>query len=852
MESRKFFALFISALCSVTAFAANQLIMVSDGKSDYQIVIPDKGKIPWMDGFLEKSAKLMQSSIAEAGNAVLPIAEESKRAPGKPCIYIGSTEKTKKTGINTDKMREWEYVLKTDGKDIFIFGKDIAGAKAKKDASGGYTQYELGTLKAVTAFLENYAGTRFIMPGPNGISVEKKAVIEVPEKLKLNEKPFFRYCIGRASNDIFYDIANNFYPTVQYGSYGGHSHPVAIAQDKYFKTHPEYFALIKGKRYTHDRRPQYCLSNPEVQELIYKELLRKLDEGYNYAQLAQSDGFRACECEECKKFYGVDDFGEKLWIMHKKMAERLLKDRPGKKAMIISYGPTSNPPATFKDFPENVSIELCNYSPENIEKWRNCTVPGGFTVYIYNWGFYKTEGFTPKRTPEFCKEQIELFRKNNIWGIYRCGFGELYGLEGPVYYTYGKLLENSGRKPSDLSSEYCESAFRDSAPSMKAFFNLLHERLKIELENADKTDWNDNRLLDGKIPDMHENVKVLLLRYPSDVVNKLELCLREAEKTAKDKKEISRLKLVRTEFDYLKKTALIAELFDNYRKSPSKELFEKLANAIEARNKFISDLPKTGKEENIAPRDGFNLFCYSPAQTLMTGGRLRCELKTPYNWDVALYKKLNFTPGSQEMKVPKTDTPVKIDGMADDSIWGKANPEHLLHIFMDKDIEVPETSVKASYDDKALYVLFRAAKASPEKYKMENITNWFYVFLENDKSMENLYMFPARSTNKNANIYKRFQTGNKEAPNEFKQFSEIKEKIDFACVTDEKTGSLTAEFRIPFSIYGKLPLSGDIWYGNFLRRIGDNKNQTDFIWEPNINWKTWRNRYDVMGKLIFQ
>lgn len=133
--------------------------------------------------------------------------------------------------------------------------------------------------------------------------------------------------------------------------------------------------------------------------------------------------------------------------MHKKMAERVLVDRPGKKVMILSYGPMSNPPKTFKDFPENVIIELCNYDPEDFGNWKKYKVPGGFTAYIYNWGNYQKEGYTPKRTPEFCKEQIDLFRKNNVWGIYSCSRAELFGLEGPVLYTFGKLLEGGGTAP---------------------------------------------------------------------------------------------------------------------------------------------------------------------------------------------------------------------------------------------------------------------------------------------------------------------------------------------------------------------------------------------------------------------
>lgn len=184
--------------------------------------------------------------------------------------------------------------------------------------------------------------------------------------LRIQKVPQILYGIGRRQ-EMFYDIANNMFPAPWYGTYGGHSHNIAIPAAKYAKEHPEYFALIKGKRDLNPRYPAYCLSRPEVQELIYRELLQHADKGYEMVQLAQSDGFRGCECEDCRKLYGISSWGEKLWIMHAKMAERFAKDRPGKLVHIIAYGPTRTPPQTFRKFPDNVVIELAPVYPGNPE-----------------------------------------------------------------------------------------------------------------------------------------------------------------------------------------------------------------------------------------------------------------------------------------------------------------------------------------------------------------------------------------------------------------------------------------------------------------------------------------------------
>ena len=87
-------------------------------------------------------------------------------------------------------------------------------------------------------------------------------------------------------------------------------------------------------------------------------------------------------------------------------------------------------------------IELCNYSPENIAAWKQLDVPGGFMAYIYNWGNYQIQGFTAKFGPRSCEEQIILFHENHVKGLYRCGFGELFGMEGPLYYAWGRGFDN--------------------------------------------------------------------------------------------------------------------------------------------------------------------------------------------------------------------------------------------------------------------------------------------------------------------------------------------------------------------------------------------------------------------------
>ena len=82
---------------------------------------------------------------------------------------------------------------------------------------------------------------------------------------------------------------------------GGHAmlfEPIPV--DRYFKDHPEYFALVDGKRVAAQR---YCLSNPEVQHLVARHIVDvlRVTNGRGEYLFGLQDGFSGfCECDRCR------------------------------------------------------------------------------------------------------------------------------------------------------------------------------------------------------------------------------------------------------------------------------------------------------------------------------------------------------------------------------------------------------------------------------------------------------------------------------------------------------------------------------------------------------------------------
>lgn len=831
----------------------NDIIIVSNKKSEYKIVLPEKSGNQNFDYFMQEMAKLLRYCMKTSTGTDLPIISESETVEGPPGIFIGATKVTLADGIDTKKFKGWEYQIKVSGNNIFLAGLDHPGTRNIKN----FSFHQLATAKAVTTFLEKYLGVMFLLPGRDGLFIPEKNSISIPATTDIHIKPKIEFCTSR-NKEFFYDIANNFFPSSTiYGSHGGHSHLIAIPPEKYFKTHPEYFIMKKGKRILKKSFPHLCISNPEVQELIYQELIKHSNEGYDVVQLGQNDGFTPCACEECHKLFGIypttkpgtresyqdPAWGEKLWIIHRKMAERFMKDRPGKKIAIMAYGPTKNPPTTFNEFPENTIIEIARGNEERFEKWKTIKVPGGFYVYLYNWSPYGTEGLSPKQTPEFIVKQARRFHKNNVKGIYRCGFGESFGLEGPVYYLFGKILDDPDLKQDNILGNYYLEAYGSSAKDMHDFFDLLHSRLKPE----DKTDidWNNIEFVLNRYPSAGQLMQLMLKRYPEGIIGQLEKCLSEAEKkSAENTPEAKRLHVTRIEFDYLKNIAETYNAFAKYIKQPTKESFDQISKLVKRHKEYVNSLlPENSTDETRIGKYGtINLLGSSTKSSLLHGSRSTCELAEPFTWDFDYLQGLAINPGNREITASRSDNDSKINTEIPSQIMLAPDLLENHTITQDK-----PTYIQCCYDENVLKVNFICKHSSRKDIE----TDSFVITIAADNNIHNQmqFRFTVKSTEANLfNLAIESCKNNGKGDIYLSYTSNIKASIKTSAI--DKNNSTSIEVSIPFSLFGLYnPPCGDSWKINFERISSDKK--TKYVWQPDIINNPRKRGIDALGKIAF-
>ena len=805
--------LVLTLLCAASVLQALTL------EKECQILIPDGSDNAALDMVIHEAARVMREVLSLQLKTQVPVRKCSEALPGVQSIRLG--------GADPAKLRRWEYRIEVEGKDLLLYGRDMPGL-TPKNTWFEWEQVECGTVKAAAEFLERFAGVTFLIPGEKGYAVTPLESITVPDDFRLARVPAVDVVSGlyrRGPAGALYQLSLNCFPAgKRYKTYGGHSHEAAVPLSLR-NEHPEYFALMQGKR---TARLKHCLSNPEVQRRIYDELLKQCDLGYEMVQLGQSDGSGECECPECKALYGVDELGEKIWIMHRKMAEQLLKDRPGKIVAILAYGPTRKPPQTFKTFPANTAVELAPCSEKVLAEWKDYTVPQGFGGYLYNWGVYHYEGFTPKRTFKYLHDQVKLLIENRIGFLYRCGGRELPGLEGPAYFIWGKLLADPDLSADELLKKYCRAAFGKGAEDMERFFRLLDSRLEFDAAHR-PSDWDNTALLEGRNPSSMDNVSLLKMRYTPEVCCELEALLTRAEMAAG--KDNLCLPLVRMEFDYIKRLSDIFAAHDRYLRECSDEHFAALTAAFNKRERFIETLPRWENAE--PPRTGF----YTPELRLF-GGCLLSELRDngtlrgrwngfwPFGCDMERWQAQKLNP-ARRVAVSGGDWQYLIQ----DDIRPQV-PE----------IERYYRKFRVRHDDENLYVEARFGNLTTDEVMKET----FNIYIGRDG--ERFFFANSRLfTGENTWFGKRVLTS-EQNNGDGDKYERKTIRSEYELLPPDDAGAPGVLITIPWSeVGGKHP--------EFEFNVNSSGKKTPwlgYIWNFNPRQRSWRNRNDLAGTLKLQ
>jgi len=516
------------------------MVLAEDGKPGATIVIKKDATDLQQD-----PAKDLQEYICKITGVVLPIADDDKRIEGN-LILVGKSRLTREMGINPSELTGDSFMIKAVPGRLVLVGND--------DALGGSNAYNLtkkGTTNAVNAFLQDYCGVRWFMPGELGEVVPHKKALAIPE-INKQERLFRLYSCGDFSGSPW--SRRNFFGTSVFLYHpGGHLWPTLIPTVKYFKDHPEWFALLGGERTGEGN--YLCLTNKEMWAEALKNLKALYAEGYEMVELGQTDGYQRCRCEKCEAMDEYrDDAGyyvpgkpaDRIWVFHDFLAREIQKTYPDRKIIILSYGPTDEPPHGIKGLPDNTIAELCNTTPEAVERWRK--FHNQFAVYIY-WFDGEIKNYLPVSF-FYVSSEFKRLASAGAKGYFFCGGGSCWNINAPIYYLIGQLLRDPKRNEEEVLHEFCAGLFEEASFPMKNFFKTFYQGAG----RAEKMTYTPE-VMGEPYKSKKVSIQELYLGcFTDDILNSCEKSLKQAESLANNEIVLRRIQFFRDGFDYVKLT----------------------------------------------------------------------------------------------------------------------------------------------------------------------------------------------------------------------------------------------------------------------------------------------------------
>lgn len=488
---------------SAGTHAAEAIVLAERGQAKAVIVVP-----PDPAPSVTFAAEELKHYLDRVTGAPF-IVTDRKPASG-PAIVLGDTSYTRQAGIRPDTFDRDEFIIATKKGTVYIAGRDSKEKKAdilrilrdKPEAhepvgsayaqSMGYRwDFEKATLYGAYAFLEKL-GVRWFFPGPLGEVVPKRGDLRFALDKDYQKKPHYllrhtgTYWHGKSEHGPYgrrpaysqaeYDALKwtnkrHLLWELRMGGLGkwmavNHRPPRLKWRQRFGKSHPEYFALLKdGKRNLQGdwSKPKYwywlCYTHPGVLRETVADIdaffsgkppssrnipthPRDADNGGwspaacygDNVSLLPHDAHKACHCENCSKLLRPDlgrqgMSSDLVWNHVKEVAEAVGRKWPGKTVNCLAYADHTMPPTAFERLPDNITVGLCPKGLQRgyvladeaklgellqfIEQWRTKT-NHPFAIWLHHLyrHIHKSNPHVPMHWPRHAARLMQIYAKD--------------------------------------------------------------------------------------------------------------------------------------------------------------------------------------------------------------------------------------------------------------------------------------------------------------------------------------------------------------------------------------------------------------------------------------------------------
>jgi len=326
------------------------LLLAEGGKARYALVIPaDAQRID------RKAAADLAADLQLICDAEFEIRSEAE-VGGRlgPYISIG------RTALLAASACKWMTAdLAAEGYGIEVIGGNVY-------VYGGTGR---GLMNAVYSLLEEDLGCRwYSTTSVDTPRMERFEVRLVPRKhvpvLELRDPCILKmhdptWSLRNRTNTPHARIPMSWGGSIRYHLMG-HTYATYFPREQYFAEHPEYYALVNGKRQT----SQLCHTNEDVIRLSVEKTCQIFRDhpDVTVTAIGPNDGRGFCDCPNCKKL--DDENGGRsgsFWYFVNRIAEGVKREFPNNHLISLAYLDYARPPTQFR-VDDYIIIQLCTDS----------------------------------------------------------------------------------------------------------------------------------------------------------------------------------------------------------------------------------------------------------------------------------------------------------------------------------------------------------------------------------------------------------------------------------------------------------------------------------------------------------
>jgi len=285
-----------------------------------------------------RAAEILRSSVLKMSGVDLPIRAAGE--PGRPgVVAIGFPQKDLPPVLvsSLPSLRHDGFAIATSTGNLYIAG---GGGK--------------GVIYGVVHILEKYFGCRRYSPSAEVFPQRNDLALGCTFEVD-NPANEVRIVYGEFALDPDYrdwmrlHVQDDLYGT----GYYVHTFQKLVPWQTFFTAHPEYFALMNGKRII----DQPCLSRPEVFDIAVAKLREEMAAQPDRMiwSVSQNDNFSYCQCPECLKI--IEEEGSPAGPIIR-FVNRVAALFPDKTISTLAYQYSRTAPRLARPAP-NVEVMLC-------------------------------------------------------------------------------------------------------------------------------------------------------------------------------------------------------------------------------------------------------------------------------------------------------------------------------------------------------------------------------------------------------------------------------------------------------------------------------------------------------------